>query len=124
MKPHSSHPTVLLTNAASKTNAWLAGELRQTGYLVLESHDDTEALELVRLHSRTIHVMLTADGENNRALAARLHRYRPLMRMLFIGPPTSESVRDTVPPDLVMQTVREIVEPSWQKCASAGAGAA
>jgi len=124
MKPHSSHPTVLLTNATSKMNVLLAGELRQAGYLVLESHDDAEALELVRLHSRTIHVMLTADGENNRALAARLHRYRPLMRLIFIGSPTIESVRDSVPPDLVMQTVREIVEPYWQKCASAGAGAA
>src|SRR5689334_14752251 len=63
MKPHSAHPTILFTEAASHANAPLAGQLRQAGYLVLESHDDAEALELARVHSRPIHVMVAAEGE-------------------------------------------------------------
>ncbi|MEO8594929.1 MAG: hypothetical protein ABI759_16535 [Candidatus Solibacter sp.] len=58
--------------------------LQRDGYLVLESRDEDEAMDIIRLHSRPIHLMLIDESAYGRELAARLNQYRPQMQVVFV----------------------------------------
>jgi|SRR5689334_279880 hypothetical protein len=120
MKTIWPFPTILLMGVGIS----YASQLRKAGYLILESHDDIEALELARLHSRRIHILLAEEGEASRALAAKLHHYRPEMRLLFVDWNADKGIPDSVAPHGVLQKIKEILEPDRPQSASAGAGTA
>lgn len=104
-----SFPTILVADLDSESRDWLVSRLRQHGYFVLEARDDGEALELVKIHSRPIHLMLTGGSPNSRNLAASLKPYRPQMCVFFVSRNANEKTPDLLPPDLVLEKVQEIV---------------
>jgi CheY-like chemotaxis protein len=86
MTPQSSlaaFPTILLLESDSTLRVALARVLRGHGYLVLEAHDVPKAFELVRMHSRLIHLLLMGMSFDD-AVAATLKTYRPNMHVLRV----------------------------------------
>lgn len=75
-------PTVLVAGYRDPDN--LVRRLQQQGYLVLQAMDTSEAIEIARVHSRPIHVMIAEESVDSRGLAATLKQYRPQMRVLFL----------------------------------------
>src|SRR5262249_15596821 len=100
-------PTILLSGSAVCQTFVYA--LQHRGYLVLESQSDAETLELVRLQSRSIHVMITDEGTDGRSLAQRLRPFRPQMQVLFVNWDASENTEDTIAPRLALPKVEEIL---------------
>lgn len=105
-----SFPTILVAELDGESRDWLVSRLRQQGYFVLEARDDGEALELVKIHSRPIHLMLTGGGPNARNLAAVLKPYRPKMCVLFVSRSPNERTPDLLPPGMVLDKVQEIIK--------------
>jgi hypothetical protein len=62
----------------------LARMLRGHGYLVLEAHDVPKAFELVRMHSRPIHLLIMGMSFDE-TLAPTLKPYRPNMHALRVA---------------------------------------
>ena len=116
-----SLPTVVIAGTALRDQNGLAAHLQSAGYLVLECHDRPEAVEIARLHSRPIHIMLMDDNGQNRDLASMLLKYRPQMRILFINWAATESQRDTLAPHMVLRRVQEILSGGGEGLARAGA---
>lgn len=58
--------------------------LQRDNYLVLESRDENETMDIIRLHSRPIHVMLIDESVFSHNLASRLSQYRPQMHVVFM----------------------------------------
>ena len=84
-------PTILVAGSPPPSSDAVA-VLQRDGYLVLESRDEGEAMEIVRMHSRPIHVMLIDESALGHTLASRLTMYRPQMRVLFIDWNAQENV--------------------------------
>src|SRR3954447_6395961 len=104
--------TILVTGSAlSDREAFVSG-LQLRGYLVLEAHSETEALEIARLHSRPIQVMLADEDTSSRSLAEKLRLYRPHLRPFFIDWNATENHDDALAPHLVQRKLREILEPN------------
>jgi CheY-like chemotaxis protein len=101
------HPTVLVAEDDMNRHTLLASSLRQEGYLVLEAHDCAGILDIIRTHSRAIHLLLINASTNNRTVADRLKGFRPEMRVLFVGQPQHEAVSDVVTPETALAKVRE-----------------
>jgi len=76
-------PTILVAGSCPQVGDTVAA-LQRDGYLVLECRDESEAMNIVRLHSRPIHVMLIDESVYAHDLAARLNLYRPQMRVVFM----------------------------------------
>src|SRR3954451_17285738 len=93
--------TVLVTGSALRTRDTFVSGLQQLGYLVLEAHSETEAVEIARLHSRPIQIMLADEDTYSHSLAEKLRLYRPHMRTLFINWSATENNGDAVAPHLV-----------------------
>jgi len=104
-------PTILVADQDGATRDQLVQDLRHQGYFVLVAEDETEALEIVRVHSRAIHLLITAESLNGRTLATTLKQYRPKMRALFVTR-YSEGIRpDLVRLEAVVASVRECLKP-------------
>lgn len=94
-------PTVLIAGASPQISD-AVDVLQRDGYLVLESHDENETMDIIRLHSRPIHVMLIDESVFGRNLASRLNPYRPQMRVVFMDWDARQNV---------CSKVREILDP-------------
>src|SRR4051812_42639056 len=81
-----SFPTILVAEHDDGVRSPLVRHLQHQGYFVLVAHDPAEALEITRLHSRPIHLLLAEDGLDGRTLASTLKQYRPNMQVLFVTP--------------------------------------
>ena|SRR5438045_3401940 len=103
--------TILVTGSALRDRDTFVVGLQHQGYVVLEAHSETEAVEIARLHSRPIHIMLIDGDVCGRSLSAKLSRYRTSMTTLFINWSTTENEHDTLAPHLVPRKIREILEP-------------
>src|SRR5215469_13026623 len=77
-------PTILLAELTPDWGDDLARQLEQRGYFVLKSHSDAEALSIVTVHSRPIHMLVAEATEQGNALAERLTAYRSHMHVLFV----------------------------------------
>jgi len=113
-------PTILVAEEDGGLREVLVRNLQQQGYLVLEASDGAEALDIARVHSRRIHLMLTDGDADGRTLAATLKQYRPDMQVLFVTRHAKESVRDLLAPDQALNRVRELVEPPRRDMAEQG----
>ena len=85
MSKNFGFPTVLVAETEDSPRDFLVRTLQQQGYLVLEAQDAAEALEMVKVHSRPIDLMLTEGGPEGRTLAATLQQYRPRMSVVFVS---------------------------------------
>ena len=79
-----SVPTILVVERDSRLDG-LVKSLQQMGCLILRAADGPEAIEIVRVHSRPIHLMVAVENVNSRSLSATLLPYRPHMQILFVA---------------------------------------
>jgi DNA-binding response OmpR family regulator len=100
------YPTVLVVNDESDSLRSLIDGLRQDGYLVLEAADDVTPWEIVRTHSRPIHLMLLNWQMNKGVLASALKQYRPEMSVWFVTQHQHEDVLDVLTPEVAVDRVR------------------
>ena len=110
-------PTLLVANRDGDSNGIVRG-LQSQGYFVLVARDVADALNIVRIHSRPIHVLLTDSGQEGRMLASTATKYRRKMSVVFVSG-TCEPEEDSFSPDEALRTVRELITPP--KLSSAGA---
>lgn len=106
------YPTILVAGSGFTDRQNLVAVLRHEGYLVLICPDDAAAVDVVRLHSRPIQVMVTGEDGNSRSLAAKLLLYRPQMRVLYMTHDLAGNDCDVSAPDLLLQEIREILKPA------------
>lgn len=107
-----SFPTILVTvNLVTESGgrSALVRRLRTQGYLVLQAQGEGEALEIARVHSRPIQLLLTEEGLNGRSLAAKIKMYRPGMSVLFLGQSHDHGDPDPLEPEVAR--IRAILRP-------------
>jgi hypothetical protein len=82
----------------------VASALRQDGYHVLEARDRNDVFDLVRTHSRAIHLLVTTDDLGDATLHAQLHPYRPGIGVMIL------SNEEMLVPELALSRVRRFFE--------------
>jgi|SRR5579883_2054622 len=102
--------TILFVRCNGRAEA-LVRNLQQQGYLLLHAADAAEAIEIARVHSRPIHIMIAEENVDSRSLAATLKLYRPQMRVLFLTQFTSSDKPDLANPETAMAKVRDLLLP-------------
>jgi len=100
-------PTVLAVDGSSSFTA-VVRKLCESGYHVLEAHDQTIAVDFARMHSRQIHILLIDSSENGHALASLLKRYRPTMHVLFLPSESSAGI-PPLGPENVLAAIQQFV---------------
>ncbi len=106
-----SFPTVLIAVNEDGLCRALLRDLQHQGYLVLVAQDGPQAIEIARVHSRSIHLMLTDESTEGRTLALTIKQYRPDMNVLFINRAASGEGPDLRRSDTALAKVRELLEP-------------
>jgi len=110
MKGSFSLPTILVADQDDAVRNPLVRDLSHEGYFVLPAKDEIDALEIVRVHSRPIHLLLTDESMNGRTLAATLQQYRPKMHALFITRYPQGIAPDVIPVESAVAGVREFLK--------------
>lgn len=110
-----SFPTILVAEHENGVRSPLVRHLQHQGYFVLVAHDAAEALEITRVHSRPIHLLLTEDGLDGRTLASTLKQYRPNMHVLFLTQCLQLDTASVGKADTTLERVRECVKPPTTK---------
>ena len=105
----SAFPTVLVAHFVGPADALVRG-LRQEGYLVLSAEDGVEAVEIARVHSRTIQVMLTDDTTEGRLLAVRIGKYRPKIQVVFVSNQVAWDSCDPLKSEPLFAEVRAVLD--------------
>jgi hypothetical protein len=101
-KPES-HPTVLVVADEANVREPLAHSLRQANYLVLEADSLGRMFDVIRFHSRPIHVVLLALDVDDPALEKTLKCYRSGLQVLLLRRVSSED-------QSVLAAVRELLK--------------
>ena len=83
--------------------------LRQDNCLVLEADSLSRVLDVVKVHSRPIHVLLLDVSIGDLALAALVQRYRSGIQVLFVTKSSSQAPHDALPPDGALAKARELL---------------
>ncbi|HUK15078.1 MAG TPA: hypothetical protein VLW65_01635 [Bryobacteraceae bacterium] len=109
MADRMSFPTVLIALQDARIQEELGLSLRNRGYLVLEAASLSQAFEIVRTHSRRIHLSLLGPG--SRVMAGVFKQYRSHMKILFIEAGASEPGSDQISPETAMETIQTLVSP-------------
>ena len=103
-------PTVLLAGGDDSIRGLLFQNLNGQGCLVLTALTGSQAVEIARVHSRPIHVLLAEDGSEGRTLVATVKRYRPNIQVLFVARCLEECVPGVLPPEGAVSKVQEILD--------------
>jgi len=104
------HPTILVAVSNIELRSTLVAALRAQDYLVLEAADGVGALHVLQTHSRPIHLMLTNTGMDKRFMKEALKRYRPEMKVLFVGQQPRAGIRGVPSPTTVLARVKAFFE--------------
>ncbi|HTS66265.1 MAG TPA: hypothetical protein VMH28_29780 [Candidatus Acidoferrales bacterium] len=110
-KSERSYPTVLIAAADAEMRRLLAGSFRGDECLVLEADSRDGAFEIVRVHSRPIHVLLLDFQIAGPDWAAGLKRYRSDMQVLI--------VTEELSPAAALQRARELLRLPKRRAAGA-----
>jgi two-component system, cell cycle sensor histidine kinase and response regulator CckA len=116
--------TILLVDDAPALRKLLRIILESRGYIVLDSGDPVEALQLARDHSGPLPLLITdlnLPGFGGHVLADRLAAYRPEMKVLYTSGGPDTDARGVLEPDYaflekpfscddLMAKVREILD--------------
>ena len=111
-------PTVLIVLKDAEVQDHLSCGLQNRGYMVLDAASLGEALEIVRIHSRPIHLLLL--GPECRLMAAVFKKFRPYMKILFVTAGSGDTGPDQTNPEVALDAVKAIVSPP--ALAARGAG--
>jgi two-component system cell cycle sensor histidine kinase/response regulator CckA len=87
--------TILLVEDEDSLRALARETLEEQGYRVIEANGGERAIELARLHSEPIHLLLTdvvMGGMNGRVLAESLAVTRPEMKVLYMSGYTDDLI--------------------------------
>ena len=103
------YPTVLVAGNNQETRRPLVHSLRQE-CLVLEADTVSRVLDVVKIHSRPIHVLLLDVSMGDPALAALVQRYRSGMQVLFVTGSSGEAAQDALPRDGALAKARELLK--------------
>lgn len=112
MVPAFIVPTILMTEHSSRLRTTLVQLLEHQGYLVLQAQDEDEALQIARVHSRPIQLMLATESLDDRTLAAKIKMYRPGMDVLFLAHGLNGENPDLTAPE--MAKVQSILKSSYE----------
>jgi hypothetical protein len=78
------YPTVLVASSDDRLREILAQSVLQIGAHVLEARNESNTVEIIRTHSRPIHVLLIDFNLGRDGFVASLRRYRPDMHVVFV----------------------------------------
>jgi len=104
-----SFPTILVAEDGISSQNELVRCLQHQGYLVLTARDSAQALEIVKIHSRPIQLMLTGESMRGHTLATTIKQYRPNITILFLTQCADGAAQDPLAPELAK--VQEILKP-------------
>jgi hypothetical protein len=110
----------VLIAASGSRRQYLADHLLEEKCLILKANDAAQMLEVVRLHSRPIHVLLV-DADIAPVMAEVLQRYRPGMRVVSVTWSADSSRLDAVLPDAALGKALDILKDAAAKVASTSA---
>jgi CheY-like chemotaxis protein len=96
---HVDYPTVLVAHGDEEVRSTLVDCLQRNGFHVLEADDWGHVFDVVRVHSRLIHLLL-ADVSMEARLQM-LKKYRSKLQVLIVGKP--------VDADDVLAKVRQLL---------------
>lgn len=102
-------PTILVTENSGRVRRALLQNLQHQGYFVLQAQDQVDAIEIARVHSRPIQLMLAAESIDDRSLVARIKMYRPCMDVLFLAYGFNPENADLLAPEIAK--VQAILKP-------------
>jgi DNA-binding response OmpR family regulator len=108
METYPQFPTILIVQQDRGLRTALVRNLQSQGYAVLQASGANEDFEIVRTHSRHIHLLVTDDSADSRISAANLKQYRPSMDVLFLS---SSAKDDPVTIEEVVMQIHDIVKP-------------
>ena len=106
------HPTALVAVDDREARNFLVDSLQQDNCLVLEAESVSRVLDVVRVHSRPIHVVLLDVEIGDHALAALLRRYRSELQVVFVPKSPNEGQRRAMELEGVLTTARQILKRS------------
>jgi DNA-binding NtrC family response regulator len=101
-------PTVLLVELEDPVRSTLLQGLQKEGVHVLEARDWAATFNLIRSHSRPIHLLLTNARSARPDLAKTLEPYRPELRVLFVAQHPSEILPNVLHPEIALAKIREL----------------
>jgi PAS domain S-box-containing protein len=107
--------TVLLVEDEPRLRALARQELEANGYEVLEAANGSQAVSLVESWKGPLHAVLTdvmMPRMSGAALAARVRKERPDVKIVFVSGYTDESVMGQLPPDPNVTFVQKPYTPS------------
>jgi hypothetical protein len=78
------------------------------GCNVLQGRNPEDLIDIVRCHSRRIHLLFIEENVNNRSLATLLQQYRPTMRVFFVG--EEYALPDVIALEILSEKVRRFFE--------------
>jgi DNA-binding response OmpR family regulator len=104
-------PTVLIAELEETVSSALCTSLQNEGINVLVTHDWTTTFDLIRSHSRPIHLLLTNVSRAKPDLAEMLKPYRTELRVLFIAQHPSEIRPNVLHPEIAVAMVQELLKP-------------
>ena len=114
MKPlgaSGGFPTLLLVELHQEHPTALSDCLRSEGYHVLEARDWSEALDIIKIHSRPIQVLLTGMDKCSVEMSGTAKLYRPEMQVLLVSQHPLENHPNVQDPDSVLRMLRGFLKP-------------
>lgn len=109
-EPPIAVPTLLITNNERGSDR-MVESLQSQGYFVLLARDAADALNIVRIHSRPIHLLLTDGSREGRTLASTATKYRPKMSVLFVSGGCEPEDEGSFSVEEALRTISELVTP-------------
>jgi len=109
-KEPEPYPTVLVAADNGEKRQPLVCGLRQDNCLVLEADSLGRVLDVVKVHSRPIHLLLLDVQIGDAAWATLLNRYRPDMQILFVMSSSHEVRTEALPPHAALAKARELLK--------------
>jgi hypothetical protein len=102
-------PTVLVGTPKEDLRVSLALELDPARRHVIEADSQHGVLDLVRLHSRPIQVLLLDVMLDNNGFAASLKKYRPDMQVILMTEGFGENSRGAVTPEVALARAQDLL---------------
>jgi DNA-binding NtrC family response regulator len=82
---HVDYPTVLVAHGDEGVRSTLVNSLRRNGFHVLEANDWVHVFDVVKVHSRPIHLLLVDVSMDARVQILKEHRSE--LQVLFVKKP-------------------------------------
>jgi DNA-binding NtrC family response regulator len=98
LQPYT-YPTVLVARDDDGLNGALISYLQRNGFHVLEAHDWERVVDVVRVHSRPIHLLLVTESMD--AHVSILKEHRSELQVMIVKKP--------VDADVVLAKVRQLL---------------